>query len=80
MADNRKISLREQITAVELETANLRGHVSNISDLARQKKYNPDIIQQSADRIPILEAAIKSLQFLEKNQDKIKEIFSINSK
>ena len=80
MADNKKISLRDQINAVELETANLRGHVSNIRDLARQGKYNPDIIQQSADRIPLLEAAIKSLQFLEKNQEKIKLLFSKDAK
>ena len=80
MADNKKYSLRDQINALELETANLRGHVSNIRDLARQGKYNPDIIHQSADRVPILEAAIKSLQFLEKNQEKIKSLFSKDAK
>ena len=80
MADNKKIPINMQINAVELELANLKGHVTNIKRLAAKKQYNIELVKISEDRIPFLEAAVKSLEFLEKNQDKIKELFANKSK
>ena len=75
-----KIPLKTQINALDRELSNLRGHLDNIRRLTAQKKYDPTMLKIAEDRIPPLEAAKKSLEFMEKNQDKIRELFLINAK
>ena len=71
-----KILIREQIMAMELEIANTRGHLENIKKLAKQNKYDPTLLSLVEAHLPRLEAVKKSLEFLEKNQDKIRKAIS----
>jgi hypothetical protein len=75
-----KIPLNQQISAMELEIVNTRGHLENIRKLASQKKYDHTMVQLVEEHLPRLEAVLKSLEFLEKNQEKIKELFANKSK
>lgn len=71
-----KVPIREQIVAMELEIANTRGHLANIRKLAGQNKYDPTMVKIVEAHLPRLEAVKKSLEFLEKYQDKIRKAIS----
>ncbi len=68
-----KISLRTQIDSVTLSLMGKKNHLETLRRLV-SKKQRPEtditIIQAS---IPGLEAAVKTLEWLEKNETKIKE-------
>lgn len=67
-----KVSLDRQITAAQLQLANARGHVSILQDRLRQKKADPIMVDMAENKIPDLEAILKTLQWLKANQEKIK--------
>ena len=71
-----KINIRIQIDAVALALANKKGHVENLRRLI-SKKQRPEIELTIAENsIPGLEAAVKTLEWLEKNENRIKEALS----
>lgn len=67
-----KISLDEQITAVETEYVNLRGSIEIVEELVKRGKRNESELQIKKARLVNLEAAIKSLKWLRANSDRIK--------
>ena len=71
-----KIPIRQQIEAMDREIVNTRGHLENIKKLAKQNKYDPTLLSLVEAHLPRLEAVKKSLEFLEKHQDKIRKAIS----
>lgn len=67
-----KISLDEQITAVETEYVNLRGSIEIIEELVRKGKRDESELRIKKARLINLEAAINSLKWLRTNSDRIK--------
>lgn len=68
-----KINIRTQIDAVALALVNKKGHIENLRRLIA-KKQRPEIELTIAENsIPGLEAAVKTLEWLEKNETRIKD-------
>lgn len=71
-----KVSIRTQIDSVALALANKRGYIENLRRLIK-KKQRPEIeLTMAESSIPGLEAAVKTLEWLEKNETRIKEALS----
>lgn len=67
-----KVSIRTQIDAVTLALVNKKGHIENLRRLI-SKKQRPEMELTIAENsIPGLEAAVKTLEWLEKNETRIK--------
>lgn len=71
-----KINLRTQIDAVELMLVNRRGHIANLERLVDLKRRDALELQIAKYPVEALEAAVKTLKWLEKNEDKIKSALS----
>lgn len=68
-----KVSLAMQIFAVELVLANRKGHIENLKRLIRDKKRPPEELEIAERPIMGLEAAVKTLKWVEANEKRIKE-------
>ena len=71
-----KVKLTEQIFAVELVLANRKGHIENLKSLIRAKKRPAEELEIAERPIAGLEAAIKTLKWVEANELRIKEALS----
>lgn len=69
-------TIAEQAAAVEISAVNLRGHRDNLAKLVAQKKRPQVDLDVAAERLPVLEAAAKTLRWLERNEQKIREAVS----
>jgi hypothetical protein len=67
-----KVTLSEQIAAVETEFVNLRGHVEIIEDLIKKKKRPEGELNFKKARLNDLQAAIITLKWLQVNEARIK--------
>lgn len=67
-----KIPLEDQITAVKTEFVNLRGAIEIIEDLVKKKKRDESDLRIKKMRLDELDAAIKTLEWLRTNADRIK--------
>ena len=64
--------LKAQLAAVERAAMNLRAHIQLVEGLIRQKKRGEQELALSRSWLPDLEAAVKTLKWVEKNQHEIK--------
>ena len=64
--------IKAQVAAVERATMNLRAHIELVERLIRQKKREEPELALSRSWLPDLEAAVKTLKWLEKNEHEIK--------
>jgi hypothetical protein len=71
-----KISLDEQITAVETEYVNLRGTIDILKDLIAKGKREPIEARIKEARLINLNAALQTLKWLKANENRIKAALS----
>jgi hypothetical protein len=67
-----KVPIRTQIAAVELIICNRKGHIENLQRLIRDKKRPPEELDIAEQPIPGLEAALRTLKWVEANENRIK--------
>jgi len=67
-----KIPLETQVAALERAVVNLQGHIAILRDLVAKKKRDPIVLETKENWLPELEAALNTLKWLHKNEDKIK--------
>lgn len=75
-----KIPLSAQVFEIELTAANRRGFISTLRDLVRRKERPQHDVDYQTGRLPALEAALKTLKWVEANQDLIKQVHSQKAK
>lgn len=75
-----KISIKDQVAEIELTLVNRRGFVSAIRDAIRLKTKTQHDLEYQIGRLPALEAALKTLKWVEANQDLIKQVHSQKAK
>ena len=68
-----KIPLRAQIDAIELILANRKGHIENLEKLVSARKRPIEEVEVAERPILGLEAALKTLKWLEANEIRIKK-------
>jgi len=78
MAD--KIPLKDQVCELELTVVNRKGFISNLRDLVRRKERPQPDLDYQVGRFPALEAALKTLKWVEANQDLIREVHAQKAK
>lgn len=67
-----KVSLKDQIEAIEITVVNHRGFVDNLRELVKKKQREQVWLDIAEDRYPKLVAALNTLKWLQKNEEKIK--------
>lgn len=67
-----KVSLKDQIDAIEITVVNHRGFVDNLRELVKKKQREQVWLDIAEDRYPKLIAALNTLRWLQKNEEKIK--------
>ena len=75
-----KISIKDQVAEIELTLVNRRGFVSAIRDAIRLKTKTQHDLEYQIGRLPALEAALKTLKWVEANQDLIRQVHSQKAK
>lgn len=78
MAD--KISIKDQVIELELTLVNRRGFISTLKNLVRQKARPQHDVDYQEGRLPALEAALRTLKWVETNQELIKQVYSQKAK
>lgn len=63
-----------QAAAVELAFVNLRGHVANLEGLVRKNKRPEAELEMARSRLPGLEAAHRTLQYLSAHEAKLRAL------
>jgi hypothetical protein len=71
-----KVPLDIQVMAVERAAINLKGHIDILRDLVAKKKRDPSTLEIKESWLPELEAALNTLKWLQKNEQKIKSKIS----
>ena len=67
-----KIGLNEQIAGLERSICNLRDTIAKLQDMARMKRADPAMVLSRERHLDELEAALKTLRWLQGNEDRIK--------
>ena len=67
-----KVPIEEQIAAVEREVMNLAGHIEILRDLIKKKKRDPIVLVMQENLLPQLQAALETLRWVKKNQEKFR--------
>lgn len=67
-----KVSLKDQVEAMEITVVNHRGFVDNLRELVKKKQREQVWLDIAEDRYPKLVAALNTLRWLQKNEEKIK--------
>lgn len=68
-----KIPVSSQITALEILLANRKGFVETLRELVKNRKREPVELEIAERPIVGLEAAIRTLKWVEANENTIKE-------
>lgn len=68
-----KVPLDVQIAAVERAVVNLEGHIAILHDLIAKKKRDSITVESKESWLPELQAALNTLKWLQKHEEKIKE-------
>ena len=68
-----KVSLQEQIAAMEITVVNYRGTIDNYRELVRKNQRERVWLEMAEDRYPKMVAALNTLKWLKKNEDRIKK-------
>lgn len=66
-----KISLEQQIWAVEDAVRNHRGYVVLVRRLVAQGERPEEILKETEARLPLMEAALETLKWLQNNRDSV---------
>lgn len=69
--------IKAQVAAVERAAMNLRAHIELVEGLIRQKKREEPELALSRSWLPDLEAAVKTLKWLEQNEHEIKSALAL---
>ena len=69
-----KIPIEQQVAEIELTLANRRGFIAAIRDAIRLKVKTQHDLDYQISRMPALEAALKTLKWVEANQDIVRTI------
>lgn len=69
-----KIGLNEQIAGLERSICNLRDTIAKLQDMVRMKRADPAMVLSRERHLDELEAALKTLRWLQGNEDRIKEV------
>jgi hypothetical protein len=67
-----KIGLNEQIAGLERSICNLRDTIAKLQDMARMKRADPVMVLSRERHLDELQAALKTLRWLQGNEDRIK--------
>lgn len=67
-----KIGLNEQIAGLERSICNLRDTIAKLQDMARMKRADSAMVLSRERHLDELEAALKTLRWLQGNEDRIK--------
>lgn len=67
-----KVPLDLQIDAVQRAVVNLEGHISILRDLVAKKKRDPIVLVSKEHWLPELQAALETLRWVQKNQERLK--------
>lgn len=67
-----KISLNDQIAAMEITVVNYRGTISNMREQVKKNRMEKVWLDVAEDRFPKLQATLNTLKWLRKNEEKIK--------
>jgi hypothetical protein len=67
-----KISLKEQVETLEGVVANHRSYVSVCERYVQQATFDPEVLADTKNRLPYMEACLATMQWLLKNENKIK--------
>ena len=67
-----KISLKEQVATLEGVVANHRSYVKVCERYAEEGKFDAKVLADTKNRLPIMEACLATMQWLLKNEDRIK--------
>ena len=69
--------IKAQVAAVERAAMNLRAHIELVEGLIRQKKRGEQELALSRSWLPDLEAATKTLKWLQQNEHEIKSALAL---
>lgn len=67
-----KVGLNEQIAGLERSICNLRDTIAKLQDMARMKRADPAMVLSRERHLDELEAALKTLRWLQGNEVRIK--------
>jgi len=68
-----KISLKEQVSALEDTVNNHRTYINWVTRFVEEGKRPLDILEDTQKRLPYMEACLATMQWLLRNEEKIKE-------
>jgi phosphoserine phosphatase len=66
-----KISLDEQVRAVEDAVNNHRSYVNTVKRFVAAGDRPKEILKDTADRLPLMEAALETLKWLQDNRETV---------
>ena len=64
-----KVSLQEQIAAMEITVVNYRGTIDNYRELVRKNQRERVWLEMAEDRYPKMVAALNTLKWLKKTKN-----------
>jgi hypothetical protein len=67
-----KIPLKEQVATLEGVVANHRSYVHVCERYVQQATFDPEVLADTKGRLPYMEACLATMQWLLKNEEKIK--------
>ena len=67
-----KISLKDQVAALEATVVNHRGYVVFCKRYVEEGKRPVEVLEDTERRLPYMEACLATMQWLLKNEEKIK--------
>jgi len=66
-----KVSLDDQVRAVEDAVNNHRSYVNTVRRLVAKGERPEEILKETADRLPLMEAALETLKWLQGNREAV---------
>ena len=67
-----KIPLKEQVATLESVVTNHRSYINVCERYAQEGNFNLEVLADTKNRLPYMEACLATMQWLLKNEDKIK--------
>lgn len=67
-----KIPLKDQVATLEGVVANHRSYVAVCERYVQQATFDPEVLADTKGRLPYMEACLATMQWLLKNEEKIK--------
>ena len=70
-----KISIDAQVTALQEAVTAHRSYVRTVRRLVAEKERPKEILEDTERRLPAMEAALKTLQWVQQNRDTIVQVY-----